>query len=118
DLSDVQLPEGGTDGQLTLLLATWLADRLRDGHTDPVPEERLRRETRRLIEKHKTHWRKDVQKPGSENGLTRDVLVRLCALGLARRVTEPESALLPLPAIGRFALRTSGLETDELRLSE
>ncbi len=104
DLTDYGLPRAGTGGHLTLLLATSLAERLRSGDPAPVPESELQAETRRHIEEH-PGWRKDVRNPGSEVVLVREVIVRLCALGLARRVDAPDPALEPLPAIARFGLR-------------
>lgn len=106
DLSDYSLPETGTDGHLTLLLATSLANRLREGKCDPVPVSDLEGETRRLAAAH-PQWRKDACIPGSEVGLTREVLRRLRALGLVRLVAEPVPAVVALPAIGRFGLRDS-----------
>jgi len=106
DLSDYSLPETGTDGHLTLLLATSLANRLREGKAEPVPISDLEEETRRLAAAHPL-WRKDARIAGSEVGLTREVLARLRALGLVRLVTEPVAAVVALPAIGRFGLRES-----------
>ncbi|MCF6313825.1 MAG: TIGR02678 family protein [Verrucomicrobiales bacterium] len=104
DLSDYSLPETGTDGHLTLLLATFLAKRLRNGDSDPVLIFELESETRRLAEVHST-WRKDARIPGSEAVLTREALARLRALGLVRLISAPEPAVVVLPAIGRFGLR-------------
>jgi hypothetical protein len=47
-----------------------------------------------------------VREPGRDRSLTRMVVERLCALGLARRVGE---FLFPLPAIGRYGLREEKL---------
>jgi uncharacterized protein (TIGR02678 family) len=105
EVSDYSLPEEGTDGHLTLLLATWLAERLRRGETRPVPESEIVAETARLIREHRRHWRKDVTDPGRDRLMTRDVIERLVALGLARPVgTAEASAVQPLPAIARFAV--------------
>ncbi len=104
DLSDYSLPETGTDGHVTLLLATFLADLLRAGKDIPVPVTRLESETARLAKIHKG-WRKDARQPGSEKVLTADALRRLEALGLIRLRQQPEPCVTPLPAIGRFGLR-------------
>ena len=58
--------------------------------------------TQDLIAVHYKHWRKDVRDPGQDRALSRMVIERLCALGLARREGD---LLLPLPAIGRYGLR-------------
>ena len=109
DLSDFNLPESGTDGHVALLLATWLANRLRAGETSPIPVVEIEQETRRLAKKN-TLWRKDVRKEGGEVVLTRDTLVRLRALGL---LEVNDGAVVPLPAIGRFGLRAASAQ-DEL----
>jgi uncharacterized protein (TIGR02678 family) len=101
-LSDYGLPEEGTDGHLTLLLATFLAGRLRDVPGARIAIEALVARTRDFIAQHHKHWRKDVREPGRDRFLTRMVVERLCALGLARRVGD---YLFPLPAIGRYGLR-------------
>ena len=101
-LSDYGLPEEGTDGHLTLLLATFLAGRLRESSGR---QRRLRRAGRahaRTSSRHHKHWRKDVREPGQDRALTRMVIERLCALGPGRREGD---LLFPLPAIGRYGLR-------------
>jgi uncharacterized protein (TIGR02678 family) len=105
-LSDYGLPEEGTDGHLTLLLATFLADRLRDTPGVSIAFDALVARTQHFIAQHHKHWRKDVREPGRDRSLTRMVVERLCALGLARRVGE---FLFPLPAIGRYGLREEKL---------
>jgi uncharacterized protein (TIGR02678 family) len=111
-LSDYSLPETGTDGHLTLLLATMLAERLRAGDERPVPVATLEAETRRLAGEN-PNWRKDARKPGSETALTRDALIRLRALGLLHMINDPDPAVVPLPAIGRFGLRAPRPEPAE-----
>ena len=58
--------------------------------------------TRDFIAQHHKHWRKDVREPGRDRSLTRMVVERLCALGLAHREGD---YVFPLPAIGRYGLR-------------
>jgi uncharacterized protein (TIGR02678 family) len=101
-LSDYGLPEEGTDGHLTLLLATFLAGRLRDAPGASIAFDTLVARTQYFIGRHHKHWRKDVREPGRDRSLTRMVVERLCALGLARREGD---FLFPLPAIGRYGLR-------------
>jgi len=120
DCTDAGLPEEGTEGHLTLLLATWLAERLRAGDPAPVPLETIQQKTLHLIRQHRHHWRKEVTQRGAEIPLTAHVLDRLAGLSLIERIAtpsrdtascaEPEFLIRPLPALGRFALRdTPGL---------
>jgi len=99
DISDVKMPDQGTDGHLTLLLAEHLADHLREpgGH---VPGTQVEAAVVRLIGAHADHWRRDVREPGAEVVLAADAIERLEALGLIRRT---EHGVLPLPAIARYA---------------
>lgn len=101
DAKDIGLPEEGTDGHVTLLLATWLAARLRAASDVEVSWEVWLAKTAQLIAEHRHHWRKDVTRPGAERTAALDVAARLEGPGLARRT---ERGLVPLPAIGRYAL--------------
>jgi len=107
NLSDYGLPEEGTDGHITLLLATFLAGRLRESPGVSVAFDTLVARTNSFIALHYRNWRKDVREPGQDRALTRMVVERLCALGLARREGD---LLFPLPAIGRYGLREESLE--------
>lgn len=104
DCTDAGLPEEGTEGHLTLLLATWLADRLRAGETGPVSIEALRQQTARFIRRHQHHWRKEVRERGAEAWLTAMVVDRLAGLGLLERESD---TVRPRAALGRFALRAT-----------
>lgn len=96
-LSDVAMPEEGTEGHLTLLLAEWLARA-----PGPVGISAVEAHVRALAEEHASHWRKESRAPGAEVALARDAIERLVALSLARRI---EAAVVPLPAIARFRTR-------------
>ena len=100
DATDIGIPEEGTEGHLTLLLATWMADHLRTGG-GRIPYETALAETRRLIDRHARHWRKDASEEGAGKRLLPGVLERLEGLGLIR---IDAGGILPRPAIGRFAL--------------
>jgi len=102
DCTDSGLPEEGTEGHLTLLLATWLADRLRTGDESPVSIEAIRQQTARFIRQHRHHWRKEVSERGAEVPFAAEVLSRLIGLGLVERIGD---GARPRPALGRFALR-------------
>ena len=112
DLSDYHLPEVGTDGHLTLLMATRLAEHLRNGPDRPIPIRTLEAEVRALAHAN-TQWRNEARVPGSEVVLTRGTVHRLSALGLVREVHDPEPSVLPLPAIGRYGLREPDLAARE-----
>jgi uncharacterized protein (TIGR02678 family) len=58
DCTDAGLPEEGTEGHLTLLVATWLADRLRAGDATPLSLESIQAKIANLIRRHTHHWRK------------------------------------------------------------
>jgi hypothetical protein len=75
---------------------------LRESSGASITFDALVARTQDFIVEHQRHWRKDVREPGQDRILTRTVIERLCALGLARRAGE---LLFPLPAIGRYALR-------------
>ncbi len=102
DLSDVRLPDPGTDGHLTLLLAEHLA---RPGDAEHRVEE-LQHLTRDLAARHRAYWRKGASEPGAEAALTDAALERLAALRLIERRGDRVRAR---PALARFAVAESVL---------
>lgn len=102
DATDLGLPEEGTDGHVTLLLATWLAERLRTAPGVEISHATWVAQTAKFISEHRQQWRKDTTQPGAERSVAHDVATRLEGLGLLRR---SDHGLLPQPAIGRYALR-------------
>jgi uncharacterized protein (TIGR02678 family) len=106
DCTDVTMPDQGTDGHLTLLVAEHLADRLRQAAGDGservvVPLAELEARITDLAREHAAHWRADTREPGAETGLVADTLDRLAALGLVRRT---DGGVIPLTAIARYRL--------------
>lgn len=106
DCTDVTMPDQGTDGHVTLLVAEHLAGRLRTtaaaGVQDVVvPIAELEARVAELAREHASYWRADSREPGAEVGLTVDALDRLTALGLVRQVG---GGVTPLPAIARYRL--------------
>lgn len=98
-LTDVRMPEQGTDGHATLLLAEYLA---RVGSVDVVG---LRRLVKGLAKQNAGFWRRTTREPGAENALVADALDRLVGLGLARVTgTGNDAVVHPLPALRRFAV--------------
>ncbi len=110
DLTDLGLPEEGTEGHLALLLAEHLAECARRDGAVAVGHAALRRHVAELVAQHRTHWRKDVAEPGAELALTERTVTRLEALRLVRRT---EDGVVPLPALGRYALGAG--DDDEAR---
>ncbi|GAA3643035.1 hypothetical protein GCM10022224_001730 [Nonomuraea antimicrobica] len=95
EATDLGLPEEGTDGHATLLLAEHLAERLRTYPDQPVEPDDLRAHMEGLAQRHRGLWRKNVSVPE----LTTGALHRLEALGLIR---VRDRRITPLPALARF----------------
>ncbi|MEV7866569.1 TIGR02678 family protein [Streptomyces sp. NPDC088124] len=96
DLTDVRMPEQGTHGHITLLLAGHLA---RAG--GPVEPAELAARVRELAVEHGGFWSKSAREPGSEPELVEQALTKLVALGLAERT---ERGVEPRPALARYAV--------------
>ena len=101
DVTDIGLPEEGTEGHLTLLIAEFLAGHARRAPGSAVSWTALYQRTRRLVDEHRQHWRKSVTQPGAETAVTDATIDRLVALRLAVRSAD---GVVPLPAIARYAL--------------
>ena len=101
ELTDLGMPEEGTDGHLALLLAEHLAEHLRLAESVAVGSSALHQYVRGLIAQHRSHWRKDVVQPGAEVAASDQTIDRLESLRLVKRT---EDGVLPLPAIARYAL--------------
>jgi uncharacterized protein (TIGR02678 family) len=104
DATDVGLPEEGTEGHLALLVAEFLAGHARRAPGVAVPMAAMYQRTCRLVDEHRTHWRKSVTQPGAETAATDSTIDRLVALRLAARTPE---GIVPLPAIARYAVATA-----------
>ncbi|GAA1946136.1 TIGR02678 family protein [Kitasatospora viridis] len=96
ELTDVRMPEQGTEGHLTLLLAAHLATA--DGPRT-VPE--LVDLVRELAVRHSAFWRKSAAEPAAAADLLTQALDRLTALDLA---TVDGQAVRAKPALVRYAL--------------
>ena len=99
ELTDVRMPEIGTDGHVALLITEYLATRADDESGCPTSE--LHALVRRLANEHRAYWRRSTRDPGAEVGLVEHALQRLAALRLVRRAGD---AVHPLPALARFGL--------------
>ncbi|WP_306322058.1 MULTISPECIES: TIGR02678 family protein [unclassified Streptomyces] len=96
DLTDVRMPEQGTHGHVTLLLAERLA--AADG---AVTVAELQARVRELAVEHAGFWAKSAKEPGAEAWLVEQALARLAALDLVTRT--PEGAV-SRPALARYAV--------------
>lgn len=97
DLTDVRMPESGTEGHATLLLAEYLANNA-DRSVD-VAE--LQAHVREQADAHRGYWRRSVAEAGAEVELTRIALGRLEALHLIDRTLNAVGAL---PALARYSV--------------
>lgn len=105
DLTDVRMPESGTEGHATLLLAEHLNSHL--AADDAVPLIELHAHLRAMATEHAAYWRRDATAPGAEVELTEAALRRLEALRLVTRTGE---AVRPLPALARYAVSTPTIQ--------
>lgn len=99
EASDLGMPEEGTEGHFTLLLAEHLAEAMRERSDAAVDLAELHQHMTGLAVRHKAHWRKGSDEPGVVRELTEIGLRRLIALGLAKRTG---GTVIPLPALARF----------------
>jgi uncharacterized protein (TIGR02678 family) len=100
EATDLAMPEEGTDGHATLLLAKYLAGLWRERPGVPVPPAVLEARMAELADKHRALWRKGAAEPGATAALCRLAIDRLEALALVRRCDD---GVLALPALARFA---------------
>ncbi|MFD3683866.1 TIGR02678 family protein [Nocardiopsis sp. NPDC058631] len=100
DLTDVRMPEQGTQGHATLLLAEHLA-----AAHGPVTVEDLCARVRELAAEHASYWSKSARTPGNEPELVAQALERLRALGLVEpAAVDGRPAVVGLPALARYAV--------------
>lgn len=102
ELTDAKLPEEGTEGHITLLVAEFLADHLRQDAPETVESRAVREHLVTMRAVHGRYWRKAAREPGSEESLAEAALRRLAELCLIR--VDDEGAIRPLPAVARYAL--------------
>lgn len=95
DLTDLRMPEKGTDGHVTLLIA----ERLSTGGDTSVGE--LRAYVREIAPQFSGFWRGDAQQVGSEVGLAEQALTTLAALDL---IVRDGDAVRVRPALARFSV--------------
>lgn len=111
ELTDTPLPQQGTDAHATLLLAEFLADRMRAGDDSPVPDAEITAFMRDAAREHRKYWRKTAQDAGAERELANAALHRLEAL---RLISRQGDTVHPLPAVCRFRLGESKVRQQDL----
>jgi uncharacterized protein (TIGR02678 family) len=108
ELTDMRMPEVGTDGHVALLITGYLASRVDDDGTG-CPVSDLYALVRRLAHDHRAYWRRSTRDPGAEVGLVEHALERLTALRLVSRAGD---VVHPLPALARFGLASPTLPSE------
>ncbi|WP_043649379.1 TIGR02678 family protein [Nocardia thailandica] len=99
DLTDVRMPETGTDGHVTLLVAEYLA--AAPGSEVPIGDlERLIQGQAAEFVRQRI-WRSTAADPGAAAALVRTALAKLTALRLVR-ATADYDRIAGLPAIARY----------------
>ncbi|MFH8788914.1 TIGR02678 family protein [Streptomyces roseoverticillatus] len=96
DLTDVRMPEQGTHGHITLLLAEHLA-----AAGCPVTTDDLQQKVRDLAVEHGGFWAKSAKEPGAEGELVEQALTKLSALAL---ISRQGGTVVPRPALARYAV--------------
>jgi uncharacterized protein (TIGR02678 family) len=109
EATDLTMPEEGTDGHATLLLAKHLAEHARARPGEPVPLVALQAHLAELATEHRPRWRKGTDEPGAVAALCRQAIHRLEALGLARR---DGGGVTPLPGLARFDYAEPAIQSD------
>ncbi|GGU26532.1 TIGR02678 family protein [Lentzea flava] len=102
DLTDVRMPESGTEGHVTLLVAEHLAAQ-GEAHISDLHDR-----VRELAREHRSYWRRNASEPGAEAELVEQALTRLTALHLVHRDHDHVSAR---PALARYALAEPTITT-------
>lgn len=108
ELSDVQLPAEGTLSHATLLVAQYLAERLRADPERFVPAQEIAVFMREAADRYGRYWRKAEREPGSEIALSKAALIELEKL---RLVSYRDGHVRARPALARYALGEPVLRT-------
>lgn len=96
-LTDLRMPESGTDGHVALLVAEHLAG----GDGAAVPVGALEAFVAGAAHDHRQYWRSSAVEPGAERELVAEALRRLEALGLVRM---SDDSVRPRPALARYSV--------------
>ncbi|WP_435108642.1 TIGR02678 family protein [Nocardiopsis synnemataformans] len=108
-LTDLRMPEQGTPGHATLLLAEHLAAAGR-----PLTLDELGDKVRELAREHSSYWSKSARAPGNEPALVATAVERLRGLGLVETVlVDDRPAVAPRPALARYSVAEPHVSTPE-----
>jgi uncharacterized protein (TIGR02678 family) len=99
DATDLRMPEEGTDGHATLLLAQHLAGQLQAGGPTPISLDELHQKMASWALEHSSHWRRGTRDQGAEVALCGTAISRLEGLGLVRVTSD---GIVPRAALARF----------------
>lgn len=108
-LTDVAMPAEGTEAHATLLVAEFLAQRLRAASPSAVTTmDAIASHLRNASEQYGKYWRKSARAPGAEKELAAIAIDKLRKLQL---VTVEHDRIVPLPANARFAMGQADIRT-------
>jgi uncharacterized protein (TIGR02678 family) len=107
DSTDLRMPEEGTDGHATLLMAEHLAGRLRAQGSTPVSFDELRSRMAAWAREHRAHWRKGTRDPGADVTLCTTAISRLEGLALVQVTSD---GVVPRAALARFDYQPAVLQ--------
>lgn len=121
--TDLGLPESGTRGHATLLLAEWFGSRLRDCTEIEcrIDHDEVFRYVEELAEEHQSRWRKNAGTKEGIRQIYRDAVDILQSLSL---LDVRSGCVIPRPAVARYRLAElepaagNGLRVDDRRLFE
>ncbi|QSB05145.1 TIGR02678 family protein [Natronoglycomyces albus] len=102
ETTDYGMPEEGTEGHITLLVAEQLARIHRETPNSEITQDSLLRHLIEIAPTHRTHWKKDATKPENLKLLLEVALEKLVALRLVARRND---TVLARPALARYAYR-------------
>lgn len=100
DCTDLGLPEQGTEGHATLLVAERLGQMRLDSPGAPVSLILLQAFVEEQTAKFSRYWSKEFTSPGGARELTRKVVGRLAALRLV--ALQSDTTFVVMPAIHRY----------------
>jgi uncharacterized protein (TIGR02678 family) len=101
ELTDVRIPDVGTDAHATLLIAEYLAQKARVEVSSLVSLPELAAFLRAAADRYRKYWRKETREPGAEGPLAEMAVARLESLKLLRRV---DGGVQPREALFRYAI--------------
>jgi uncharacterized protein (TIGR02678 family) len=101
ELTDVRIPDVGTDAHAMLLIAEYLAEKARAESAPLVSMPELAAFVRNAADRYRKYWRKEAREPGAETLLAEIAVDKLQALKLVRRV---DGGVQPREALFRYAI--------------